>query len=95
MWGTFLIEVRKKACWRQTLRPGLEKLFKEDTAALYDTIIPYSVRIKKWKQLIDQHEGAVRVNNDGSNASPIDPEGIKDANEYLELLKQIKVPRSS
>lgn len=74
------------------MRPGLEEWFKEETAALSDTSIPYAVRIQKWKRLIQAQEGVVRIQSDGSIATPVDPEDTKDAIEYMERLKQIKVP---
>jgi hypothetical protein len=75
------------------MRPGLEEWFKEETAALSDTRIPYSVRLQKWKRLIQAQEGVVRIQSDGSIATPIDPDDTKDAVEYLERLKQFKVTR--
>jgi len=74
------------------MRPGLEEWFKEETAALFDTRIPYSVRIQQWKRLIQAQEGVVRIQSDGSIVTPIDPDDTKDAIEYSERLKQIKVP---
>jgi hypothetical protein len=74
------------------MRPGLEEWFKEETAALSDAKIPFSVRTLQWKRLIQAQEGVVRVQSDGSIATPIDPDDVKDAIEYLERLKQIKVP---
>jgi hypothetical protein len=74
------------------MRPGLEEWFKEETAGLFDRRIPYAVRIHQWKRLIQAQEGVVRTYSDGSIVSPIDPEDRKDAIEYLERLKQIKVP---
>jgi hypothetical protein len=74
------------------MRPGLEEWFKEETAALFDTSIPYAVRVHKRQRLIQAQEGVVRIQSDGSIVSPIDPEDSKDATEYLERLKQIKVP---
>ena len=74
------------------MRPGLEDWFKEETAVLFDTSIPYVVRTHQWKRLIQAQEGVVRVHSDGSIATPIDPDDTKDAIEYLERLKQIKVP---
>jgi hypothetical protein len=79
------IEKRKK------MRPGLEQWFKRETAELHDKGVPYAVRLQKWTRLIQAQEGVVRVHTDGSIATPIDPEDIKDAREYLERLKQIKI----
>jgi hypothetical protein len=73
------------------MRPGLKKWFEEETAELHDKTIPYAVRLHKWIRLIQAQEGVVRIQTDGSIASPIDPEDIKDANEYLERLRQIKI----
>jgi len=74
------------------MKPGLEKWFKDETAPLSDICIPYSVRLLQWKRLIQAQQGVLRVQTDGSIASPTDPEEIKDAKEYLERLKQFKVP---
>jgi hypothetical protein len=46
----------------------------------------------QWKRLIQAQEGVVRIQSDGSIATPVDPDDTKDAIEYLERLKQIKVP---
>lgn len=73
------------------MRPGLEEWFKEETADLYDKNIPYAVRRLKLERLIQAQEGVVRIQKDGSIASPIDPDDIKDANEYLERLWQIRI----
>jgi hypothetical protein len=75
------------------VRPGLEEWFKEETAILSDASVPYSVRMHQWKRLIQAQEGVVRVQSDGSIASPTDPEETRDAIEYLDRLRQIKVPR--
>ena len=75
------------------MRPGLEEWFKERTAALSDTSIPYGLRIHRWTRLIQTQEGVVRVQSDGSIATPVDPDDTNDAIGYLERLKQIKVPR--
>jgi len=76
---------------RDKMRPGLEKWFEEETAEFHDKNIPYAVRLLKWRRLIQAQEGVVRIHTDGSIASPIDPEDTKDANEYLERLRQIKI----
>jgi hypothetical protein len=76
---------------RDKMRPGLEKWFEEETAELHDKRIPYAVRLLKWRRLIQAQEGVVRIHKDGSIASPIDPEDTKDANEYLERLRQIRI----
>ena len=73
------------------MRPGLEEWFQKETADLHDKSIQYAVRLLKWRRLIQAQEGVVRVQSDGSIASPIDPEDAKDANEYLERLKRIKI----
>ena len=73
------------------MRPGLEQWFEEETAELRDNRIPYAVRRIKWQRLIQAQEGVVRVQTDGSIVSPIDPEDIKDAMEYLERLRQMKI----
>lgn len=73
------------------MRPGLEQWFEEETAELNDKRIPYSVRLHKWKRLIHAQEGVVRIQSDGSIASPIDPEETKDAIEYLEKLRRVKI----
>jgi hypothetical protein len=74
------------------MRPGLEEWFQEETAALSDRSIPYGVRMLQWKRLIQAQEGVVRIQSDGSIATPVDPDDSKDAIEYLDRLKQIKVP---
>ena len=74
------------------MRPGLEEWFKEETAALSDARIPYGVRLLRWKRLIQAQEGVVRIQSDGSIATHVDPEDTRDAIEYLQRLKQIKVP---
>jgi len=74
------------------MRPGLEEWFKEETAVLFDKSIPYGVRILRWKRLIHAQEGVVRIQSDGSIATPVDLDDTTDANEYLERLRRIKVP---
>ena len=74
------------------MKPGLEKWFEEETAALSDTRVPYSVRLIQWTRLIQAQEGVVRIQSDGSIATPVDPDDTKDSIEYLERLRQIKVP---
>ncbi len=74
------------------MRPGLEEWFKEETAALSDTKIPYGVRMLQRKRLIQAQEGVVRIQSNGSIATPFDPDDTKDAIEYLERLKQMRVP---
>ncbi len=39
----------------------------------------------------EERERVVRIYSNGSIVSPINPEDEKDANEYLERLKQIKI----
>jgi hypothetical protein len=73
------------------MRPGLEDMFKRETAELFDKNIPYAVRLMQWSRLVQIQEGCVRVYEDGSIASPINPEDVKDAKEYLERLKQIRI----
>jgi hypothetical protein len=72
------------------MRPGLEEWFQHETAEVRDKSLPYGVRLHKWKRLIQAQEGVIRVQTDGSIATPIDPEDTKDANEYLERLKRIR-----
>jgi hypothetical protein len=60
--------------------PGLEKWFEGETAELNDKSVPYSCSPM-----------AGSNQKDGSIASPIDPEEVKDAKEYIERLKQIKI----
>ena len=74
------------------MRDGLEEMFQQETAELFDKNRPYAVRVLKWRRLIQLQEAVVRGNTDGSIASPVDPEHIKDTAEYLERLKQLKVP---
>jgi hypothetical protein len=73
------------------MRPGLEEWFKQETADLHNKKHPYAVRLLQWRRLIQAQEGVVRIYADGSIVSPIDPDDVKDANEYLERLKQIKI----
>lgn len=73
------------------MRPGLEEMFKEETAAFNDRSIPYAVRLIKWRRLIQAQEGVVRIQKDGSITSPIDPLDIEDANEYLERLRKLRI----
>lgn len=73
------------------MRPGLEDMFKRETAKFSDKNIPYAVRRMQWSRLVQVQEGSVRSYEDGSYASPINPEDVKDAKEYLERLKQIKI----
>jgi hypothetical protein len=75
------------------MRPGLDEWFNEETASLSDKSIPYGVRQQRWMRLIQAQEGVVRVQSDGSISSPVDLEDVKDAKEYLERLKQFRVPR--
>ena len=74
------------------MRPGLEEWFEQETAEFQDQSIAYAVRRIKWQRLIQAQEGVVRVQTDGSIVSPIDRDDIKDAKEYLERLRQIKIP---
>lgn len=73
------------------MRPGLEQWFEKETAELRDKSIPYAVRVLKWRRLIQAQEGVVRIYNDGSIASPIDPDDARDASEYLDRLRQITI----
>jgi hypothetical protein len=79
--------------WEATRDPDLKNGLKERTAALSDTSISYGLRIHRCTRLIQAQEGVVRVQSDGSIATPVDPDDTNDAIEYLERLKQIKVPR--
>jgi len=45
----------------------------------------------KWSRLVQLQEGCVRIYEDGSIVSRIDPEDVKDSKEYLERLKQIRL----
>lgn len=74
------------------MRPGLQEMFKQETADLFDKNSHYAVRAMKLIRLIQLQEGCVRIYEDGSIVSPIDPEDVKDAKEYLEQLKQIRIP---
>jgi hypothetical protein len=73
------------------MRPGLEEMFERETADFHKKKIPYAVRLLSWMRLIKIQEGAFRTYTDGSIVSPINPEDVKDAKEYLERLKQIKI----
>ena len=74
------------------MRPGLKEWFEAETAPLCDKSIPYSVRLIRWKRLIQAQQGVIRVQTDGSITSPISPDEVNDAVEYLERLKNFKVP---
>jgi hypothetical protein len=74
------------------MRPGLEEWFNQETAPLYDTTIPHYLRLRQLLQLIQAQEGVVRIQTDGSIVTPIAPDDIADAAEYLERLRQIRVP---
>jgi hypothetical protein len=74
---------------RQVMRPGLEEMFKRETADLFDK--PYAVRHMLWRRLVQIQEGCVRSYEDGSIVSPVNPEDVKDAKEYLGRLKQIRI----
>jgi hypothetical protein len=73
------------------MRPGLEEMFEEETAPLLDTKRPYAVRMIEWLRLIRVQDGVVRDQTDGSIVSPISPEDIEDAKEYLERLRQLRL----
>ena len=73
------------------MRPGLEEIFNEETRDLFDENFSYAVRVMKWSRLVQLQEGCVRIYEDGSIASPINPEDVKDSKEYLERLKQIRI----
>jgi len=73
------------------MRPGLKEMFERETADLFDKHSPYAVRRMKWSRLVQIQEGCVRNYEDGSIVSPINPEDVKDAKEYLERLKQIRL----
>jgi len=73
------------------MRPGLEEMFERETADFHNKKIPYAVRLLSWMRLIQVQDGVVRTYTDGSIASPINPEDVKDAKEYLDRLKQIKI----
>jgi hypothetical protein len=69
-------------------------MFNDETAPLSDKTIPRSVRLQQWLRLIRVQEGVVKIQSDGSIATPIDPEEKKDAMEYFERLRHLKVPLS-
>jgi len=73
------------------MRPGLEEWFREETADFHNKTIPYAVRRMKLERLIQAQEGVVRIHSNGSIATPIDPEDTKDAMEYLERLRQMRL----
>ena len=73
------------------MRPGLEEMFNRETEELFDKNTPFAVRVMKWTRLVQLQEGCVRVYEDGSIVSPIDPEDVKDSKEYLDRLKQIRI----
>jgi hypothetical protein len=73
------------------VRPGLEEMLERETADFHNKKLPYAVRLLSLMRLIQVQEGVVRTYADGSIVSPINPEDVKDAKEYLERLKQIKI----
>lgn len=74
------------------MRPGLEEMFDDETRDLFDKSITHYVRFMKWSRLIQLQEGCVRTYKDGSIVSEIGPEDVKDSEEYLERLKQLRIP---
>ena len=74
------------------MRPGLEEAFDNETKELLDTKTPYAVRLRKLISLIQSQEGCVRIYEDGSIVSPINPEDVKDCKEYLDRLRQLSLP---
>jgi len=74
------------------MRLGLEEMFKEETKDFFDKNTAYFVRRMRLQRLTQAQEGVVRVQTDGSIASPIDPDDKKDAAEYLERLRKIVIP---
>lgn len=73
------------------MKPGLEEWFEQETAELNDKKVSWAVRRIKLQRLIQAQEGVCRVQTDGSIASPIDPEEIEGAKEYLERLRAFKI----
>jgi hypothetical protein len=73
------------------MRPGLEEMFNRETEELFDKNTPLAVRVMKWTRLVQLQEGCVRIYQDGSIVSSIDPEDVRDSKEYLERLKQIRI----
>jgi hypothetical protein len=73
------------------MRPGLEEMFSSETEELFDKNTPLVVRFMKWTRLVHLQQGCVRSYEDGSIVSSINPEDVKDAKEYLERLKQIRL----
>jgi hypothetical protein len=61
------------------MRPGLEEMFNDETRDLFDKNISYAVRVMKRNRLVQLQEGCVRIYEDGSIVSPIDPEDVKDS----------------
>jgi hypothetical protein len=72
------------------MRAGLEEMFKFETDELFDKNTTLAVRVMKLNRLVQLQEGCVRIYEDGSIVSPINPEDVKDSKEYLERLKQIR-----
>jgi len=73
------------------MRPGLEEMFNSETEELFDQNTPFAVRVMKWTRLVQLQEGCVRIYEDGSVVSSVNPEDVKDSKEYLERLKQIRL----
>ena len=74
------------------MRPGLEEMFRDETADLFNKKIAYVHRRNQWTTLIERQGACVRGYEDGSIASPINPEDVEDAKEYLERLKALQIP---
>lgn len=74
------------------MRPGVEDLFKDETTPLFDNKILYHRRLRSLLALIQLQKGVVKSLNDGSIVTPIPDEDEADASEYLQRLKQIRLP---
>jgi hypothetical protein len=74
------------------MRPGLEDMFNRETTEFFDENVPYAVRRMKLTRLIEIQERCVLIYHDRSIATPIDPEDVKDSEEYLERLKGLNIP---
>jgi len=75
------------------MRPGLEQEFNRETAEFLDKNISYAVRVLRLSRLIQIQKRCVEGYEDGKTyASPIDPADVADSKEYLERLRQLRIP---
>jgi hypothetical protein len=73
------------------MRPGLEKMFNDETEELFDKNTTLADRITKWTGLVQLQEGCIRTFEDRSIVSNVDPKDVTEAKGYLERLKRIRL----